>query len=89
MDAKITLSFDESIINKAKKFADANKISLSRLTEFLYSKITSGHYQSLEELPIADWVNRVAEGQVEYRTKPRSRKSLKDEFMSSHLGSKK
>ena len=51
MDAKITLSFDEKVIHKAKKFAEANNISLSRLTEYLYSKITHGQYQQLEEIP--------------------------------------
>ena len=61
MDAKITLSFDEAVINKAKKYADANDISLSRLTEFLYRKITSGHYQNLEDMPVSDWVSMVAE----------------------------
>ena len=39
MDAKITLSFDESVINKAKRFASEQNISLSRLTEFLLSKV--------------------------------------------------
>ena len=83
MDAKITLSFDESVIQKAKKFAEAQNISLSRLTEFLYSRIVSGHYQSLEELPISDWVTMVAEGQAEYKTKQRSRKELREEFLKS------
>jgi len=54
MDAKITLSFNKSIIDKAKAYADKNNISLSRLTEFLLSKVTSNHYQSLEDLPISD-----------------------------------
>ena len=62
MDAKITLSFNEDIIGKAKRFADANNISLSRLTEFLYSKITSGNYTQLEDLPIADWLYRGISG---------------------------
>ncbi len=35
MDAKITLSFDKSVITKAKRYAEDNNISLSRLTEFL------------------------------------------------------
>lgn len=83
MDAKITLSFDESVITKAKRFADDNNISLSRLTEFLLSKVTSSSYKSLDELPVSDWVNMVAEGEVEYVTKPRSRKALKNEFYSS------
>jgi hypothetical protein len=83
MDAKITLSFDEAIIEKAKQYAEANNISLSRLTEFLYSKITSGHYKNLEDLPISDWVSMVAEGNVEYQTKTKSRKALKQEFYKS------
>ncbi len=69
MDAKITLSFDETVIKKAKKYAEKNNISLSRLTEFLLRKVTSNSYQSLEDLPISDWVSIVAEGEVEYQTK--------------------
>ncbi|MCI0750762.1 MAG: DUF6364 family protein [Flammeovirgaceae bacterium] len=80
MDAKITLSFDQGIIDRAKKFADSQNISLSRLTEMLYSKIVSGHYTNLEELPVSDWVNELAEGKAEYKTRQSSRKSLKNEF---------
>jgi hypothetical protein len=83
MDAKITLSFDKSVIKKAKQFADSQNISLSRLTEFLYSRIVSGHYKSLEELPVSDWVSMVAEGNAEYKTKQRSRKDLKNDFLKS------
>ena len=39
MDSKVTLSFDAGVIAKAKAFAEANNISLSRLTEFLLSKV--------------------------------------------------
>lgn len=83
MDAKVTLSFDKEIVDKAKKFAESQNISLSRLTEFLYRRITSGHYRSLEDLPIADWVTSLAEGDAVYKTKPRTRKSLKNEFFQS------
>ena len=83
MDSKITLSFDESIINKAKKYAEDNNISLSRLIEFLLTKITSSKYHSLEDYPISDWVSQVAEGEAVYHTKKRSRKSSKDEFFAS------
>jgi len=83
MDAKITLSFNKSIIDKAKEFADENNMSLSRLTEFLYSKITSGHYQSLEDLPISDWVNMVSEGEAIYETKARKNKDIKAEYFRS------
>ncbi len=83
MDSKITLSFNEDVIEKAKKFADSQNISLSRLTEFLYRKITSENYKDLESLPVADWVNLLAEGETEYKTKPRTRKSMKREYLKS------
>ncbi len=79
MDTKVTLHFDRDTIEKAKEFAAENNISLSRLTEFLYKKIISGNYKNLEEFPISDWVNQVAEGDAVY--KRRNRKSIKDEFL--------
>ncbi|HPE78006.1 MAG: hypothetical protein IPF54_18735 [Draconibacterium sp.] len=81
MDAKLTLSFDSSVIEKAKEFADARGISLSRLTEYLYRQVTSGSYISIDDFPIADWVNQVADGEAVY--KRRSRKSTKDEYYNS------
>jgi len=83
MDVKITLRFNEEVIHKAKAFAEANNISLSRLTEFLYNKITSGHYRQLEDLPVAEWVSKVAEGEVTYQRKQRSRNAMKKEFLKS------
>lgn len=83
MDAKITLSFDREVIEQAKKFARQQNMSLSRLTEFLLRQVTSQTSLSLEELPIADWVNLVAEGPAEYRSGGRSRKSMKNEFFKS------
>jgi Family of unknown function (DUF6364) len=80
MDSKITLSFDETVIKKAKKYAAANNISLSRLIEFLLKKITTSDYHSLEDFPVSDWVNQVAEGEAVYQTKKRTRKSLKTEY---------
>jgi Family of unknown function (DUF6364) len=84
MDNKITLSFDESVILKAKKYAAKNNISLSRLIEFLLKKITSNDYQSLEDFPISDWVKQVAEGEAVYRPKTRrTRKAAKQEYFKS------
>ena len=83
MDAKITLSFDKEVIGKAKKFAEAQNISLSRMMEFLLRQITSGNYTNLENLPVSDWVNQLAEGEAHYITKTASRKALKNEFLSS------
>lgn len=81
MDSKITMSFDQGVIKQAKEFAKAHNISLSRLTEFLLRKITEKEYQNLEDLPVSDWVNRVAEGEATY--KKRSRSSTKKEFNES------
>ncbi|MEO6290455.1 MAG: DUF6364 family protein [Ginsengibacter sp.] len=84
MDNKITLSFDENVINRGKKYAEKNNISLSRLIEFLLKKVTSDNYSSLEDFPISDWVHQVAEGDAVYQTKTkRSRKAAKDEFFKS------
>jgi len=83
MDAKITLSFEKEVIEKAKQYAESQNISLSRLTEYLYRQITSNQYESLEEWPIADWVSQVSEGAAEYRTKSQSRKDLKKAFFEA------
>lgn len=82
MNTKLTLSFNESVINKAKIYAEKNNLSLSKLTEILYQKITSTDYASLEDLPISDWVNALAEEAPVYNTK-RTRQSTKDEFYKS------
>lgn len=83
MDAKITLSFDQSVIEKAKQYAQNNNISLSRLTEFLLIKVTSNNYQSLEDFPISDWVSMVSEGQAIYQTTAKKNKNLKNEYFKS------
>ena len=83
MDAKVTLSFDEGVVNRAKRFAEKNNISLSRLVEFLLQKTTSDSYSSLEDLPISDWVSVVSEGQAVYQTKKRTRKAAKAEYFTS------
>lgn len=83
MDAKITLSFNKSVIERAKDYADKNNISLSRLTEFLLNKVTSGHYSSLEDYPISDWVSMVSEGEAVYHTKPRNKNDLNATYFKS------
>lgn len=89
MDTKLTLSFDQNVVEKAKKYAAANNISLSRLIEFLLTQVTSKQYQSLEDFPISDWVSQVAEGEVAYKRSPKSsRKDLKDEFFNAKNPSK-
>ena len=81
MNTKLTLYFDREVIDKAKAFAEANNISLSRLTEFLYRNITSGNYKTLEELPIAGWVSLLAEGEPRYVR--RSGKEVRKKYYDS------
>jgi hypothetical protein len=83
MDARITLSFDAKIIDSAKKYAEKQGISLSRLTEVLLRKVVAGNYRDIEDMPIADWVNQVSEGEVEYHTKARKRKAMKEDYFNS------
>jgi antitoxin component of RelBE/YafQ-DinJ toxin-antitoxin module len=83
MDAKLTISFDANVIEKAKRFAEQQGLSLSRFIEILLRKATEGGYNSIENLPISDWVSKVAEGDPEYVTKARARKDMKDEYYKS------
>jgi len=83
MDTKLTLSFNEAIINKAKNYAERNNISLSRMIEHLLTKVVEKPYQSLEDFPISDWVSMVAEGNAIYQTKKPKKASLNDEFFAS------
>lgn len=80
-DVKVTLSFDADVVERAKSFAASQGISLSRLTEFLYDKITSAprSYKTLEDIPLADFINRVAEEEVVYE----KRRDLKKEYFES------
>lgn len=64
MDAKVTLSFDNRVIQQAKQYAESQGISLSRLTEILLRKLTTGGYHHFEDFPVADWVNMVSEGEA-------------------------
>ena len=83
MDAKVTLSFDKEVIEKAKGYAESDNISLSRLTEFLLRQIISGRYKTLEALPVSEWVNQLAEGSTEYVNRKRSRKSMRKGYYNS------
>lgn len=83
MDAKITLSFDEAVILKAKKFASNNNISLSRLVEIIFRKITIKNYTKIEDIPMSEWVNTVAEGPAEYKAHKKNRKRMRNEYYES------
>ena len=83
MDAKVTLSFNQEIIVKAKELAKKQNISLSRMIEYLLDRAIESQDETLEKMYVSDWVHQLAEGRAEYHTKKRSRKSMKDEFLQS------
>lgn len=83
MDAKLTLSFDEAVVTKAKRYAEKNNISLSRLVEFLLQKVTAENPASLEDFPISNWVHMVSEGEVQYQTQKRGRKATRKAYYAS------
>ena len=83
MDAKVTLSFDASVVEKAKVYAESRGISLSRLTEILLRRLTSGTYTNIEDFPVSDWAHMLAEGEAEYIRTPKRSKSLRSEMHES------
>jgi hypothetical protein len=85
MDTKLTLSFNQEVVAKAKKYASDHNISLSRLIEHLLIQVTAKQYKSLEDFPISDWVSMVSEGEIEYKTSDKisTRKERKTEYFST------
>ncbi|MBL7946683.1 MAG: hypothetical protein JNN32_11530 [Flavobacteriales bacterium] len=83
MDTKLTLSFDAGVAERAKAFAEANNISLSRLIEFMLNKVTDKRYRTLDELPVSDWVNAVAEGEATYVRKNAAKRNVKKDYLAS------
>lgn len=82
VDTKLTLSFDAGVADRAKAFAEANNISLSRLIEFMLNKVTDKRYRSLDELPVSDWISQVAEGEATYVRK-NAAQSVKKDYLAS------
>lgn len=83
MDTKLTLSFDETIAQKAKDFAAAKGMSLSRMVEHIFAHLTSNpkYYDVLDDIPFADYVNMVAEDMPVYGTV--NQKKRKEEYYRS------
>lgn len=77
MDAKLTLSFDATVIEQAKIYADKQGLSLSRLTEILLRKLIDDNPASLESYQVSDWVSMVAEGPATYKAQSSTNKQLR------------
>lgn len=59
MDSKLTLKLNESVIERAKKYASAKKISLSRLIENYLDSLTNDQKDDFE---ISPFVRSIATG---------------------------
>jgi len=79
MNARITLRMDKEIVERAKMMAKERGVSLSQLTEYLYRQAANQNYKGLEKLPVAEWVDQIAEGTPQYRTRVPSKKALKED----------
>lgn len=61
MDTKLTLSLDKIIIEKAKKYAKSQEISLSRLIESYLSSLTTKTHSDIEITPLVKSLSGVVE----------------------------
>lgn len=62
MDAKLTLKLDQEIIEKAKKYASGQKVSLSRLIENYLGTLTSDKKNDTDELEISPYIKSLQTG---------------------------
>ena len=61
MDKKLTLSLNETVIEKAKRYAKKNKISLSKLIENYLRSIAGDEGQEIEITPLVMKLSGVIE----------------------------
>lgn len=55
MDKKLTLSLDQTVIEKAKNYAKKNKTSLSKMIESYFDSLTNNEIEE-NEIPISPLV---------------------------------
>lgn len=59
MDTKLTLKLDESVIERAKKYASNKKVSLSRLIENYLDSLTN---EQSDDFEISPFVKSISSG---------------------------
>ena len=77
MSADFTLNLNENVFYTAEELAHKRGISINTLTEILLRKAASSEYRTIEELPVADWVLQLSEGEPAY--KPKTSKEIVEE----------
>lgn len=83
MSADFTLNLNENVFYAAEELAHRKGISVDALTEMLLKKAAASAYQTIDELPVADWVLQLSEGPVEATPDSKSWKELKEEYYES------
>ncbi len=58
-------------------------ININVLTEILLRKAAASEYKTIEELPVADWMLQLSEGQEEAESDLKSSRELKEEYYES------
>jgi hypothetical protein len=59
MDAKLTLKLDETVIESAKKYAESNKRSLSKLVENYFRNLTAKNIPPQKHSPLVESLSGV------------------------------
>lgn len=82
MDKKLTLSLNESIIEKAKIYAKENKTSLSKLIESYFDSLTNNSNQDndIEISPLVESLCGVIELPKEFNYKDAKSKYLLEKY---------
>jgi hypothetical protein len=66
MDIKLTLKLDQEVIERAKDYAKAKRISLSALIENYLEKITSNKNQKKKITPLVKSLSGIINLQMDY-----------------------
>jgi hypothetical protein len=82
MATKLTLTLDNKIIEKAKIYAEKNKISLSKLVEFYFKSLSHAPRNKLENVPpITKELSGIARIKTEKSDKELLKEALNRRFL--------
>ena len=82
MTTKLTLAMDETIVQKAKKYAKKQKVSLSKLVEFYFSSLVSDR---VDEQPSLTPITTELSGMVKVKTSKGDKELLTDALIEKYL----
>lgn len=82
MNKKLTLSLDQGIIEKAKRYAKLNKISLSKMIESYFDSLTNDDIikNEIETTPLVESLCGVIELPIDFDYKKSKAKYLLEKY---------